>query len=145
VTAVFVSNIPQGVAGASALKAAGYTDRPIFNMWTGLTLAAAGSAGLGYLLPDSAHLTGIYAEAFAAGAVLTMLANSMMPEAFAHPVRRSPPARHRAHECDFGRSDHPDVAGYRAGTGALRGWRSRLAWVTGLAVAGRAVTRRSGA
>jgi ZIP family zinc transporter len=82
VTAVFVSNIPQGVAGTSALQHAGYTTRHIFWMWTALTVASAVAAALGFVLADTTHVTGIIAEAFAAGAVLTMLADSMMPEAF---------------------------------------------------------------
>jgi ZIP family zinc transporter len=57
VAAVFVSNIPQGVAGTTALKAAGSSDRRIFRMWTALSLAAA---------------------------VLTMLADSMLPESYEH-------------------------------------------------------------
>jgi len=83
-TAVFVSNIPQGVAGTASLKAAGYSDRRIFAMWTGLTVACACSAALGFELAEVVHAQGVHAEAFAAGAVLTMLANSMMPEAFEH-------------------------------------------------------------
>jgi ZIP family zinc transporter len=84
ITAVFVSNIPQGVAGTTSLKAAGYSDQRIFRMWTALTVACGLTAALGYVLGHSEHLNGLYAEAFAAGAVLTMLANSMMPEAFEH-------------------------------------------------------------
>jgi ZIP family zinc transporter len=82
--AVFVSNIPQGVAGTSALKAAGYADRRIFHMWTALCIGAAAASVLGYVVANSVHVEGLYSEAFAAGAVLTMLASSMMPEAFEH-------------------------------------------------------------
>ena len=84
VAAVFVSNIPQGVAGTTSLLAAGYSQRRVFWMWTALTVAAALTSGLGYLLGDNIGDQGIYAQAFAAGAVLTMLADSMMPEAFRH-------------------------------------------------------------
>jgi len=84
VTAVFVSNIPQGVAGTASLRAAGHSDRSIFWMWTALTAACAGVAALGYALAGSVPAQGMYAQAFAAGAVLTMLADSMMPEAFEH-------------------------------------------------------------
>jgi zinc transporter, ZIP family len=82
VAAVFVSNIPQGVAGTTSLQAAGYSPRRIFWMWTALSVACALVAAAGFLLAD--HLPGgsVYAEAFAGGAVLTMLADSMMPEAF---------------------------------------------------------------
>ena len=84
VTAVFVSNIPQGIAGTSSLRAAGYADGTIFRMWTWLTLACAGTAALGWLVGHELHVEGIYSAAFAGGAVLTMLADSMMPEAFEH-------------------------------------------------------------
>ena len=84
VAAVFVSNIPQGIAGTTSLKDAGYADRTVFWMWTALTAAAALTALLGYAVGDMVASNGIYAQAFAAGAVLTMLADSMMPEAFEH-------------------------------------------------------------
>lgn len=84
VAAVFVSNIPQGVAGTSSLLAAGYGQRRVLWMWTALSVAAALTAWLGYGLGDSIGDSGVYAQAFAAGAVLTMLADSMMPEAFRH-------------------------------------------------------------
>jgi zinc transporter, ZIP family len=84
VTAVFVSNIPQGLAGTTALNAAGYSDRTVFRMWTALTLTCAFAAAGGFALGHAHHTTGIYSEAFAGGAVLTMLADSMMPEAFQH-------------------------------------------------------------
>jgi zinc transporter, ZIP family len=84
VTAVFVSNIPQGIAGTSSLKAAGYSDRHVFRMWTALLIATAITAAVGYVVADRVAHGGLYAEGFAAGAVLTMLADSMMPEAFEH-------------------------------------------------------------
>jgi ZIP family zinc transporter len=84
VTAVFVSNIPQGIAGTTSLKAAGHSDRNVFEMWTGLLVATALTAAIGYVVADSVPNHGLYAEGFAAGAVLTMLADSMMPEAFEH-------------------------------------------------------------
>jgi ZIP family zinc transporter len=84
VAAVFVSNIPQGVAGTTSLQAAGYTDRRIFRMWTALTAACALVAWLGYLVANRYHVEGLYSQAFAGGAVLTMLADSMFPEAFEH-------------------------------------------------------------
>jgi ZIP family zinc transporter len=84
VAAVFVSNIPQGLAGTTSLQAAGYSDRRIFWMWTALTATSAACAAAGFLLADSVPDQGVHAEAFAAGAVLVMLADSMMPEAFRH-------------------------------------------------------------
>lgn len=83
--AVFISNIPEGVAGTLNLEAAGRSRKSVLWMWTVLVIISALCAGLGYLLilwlPD-AH--GWNARAFAAGAMLTMLADAMMPEAFEH-------------------------------------------------------------
>jgi ZIP family zinc transporter len=83
--AVFVSNLPEGVAGTINLKGAGRSQRNIFWMWTVLVLISAACSGLGYMiilwLPGA---DGHIAQAFAAGAMLTMLADAMMPEAFEH-------------------------------------------------------------
>jgi len=83
--AVFVSNLPEGVAGTANLEAAGRSRRTIFWMWAVLVIISAACAGLGYLvvhwLPGA---DGRIAQAFAAGAMLTMLADAMMPEAFEH-------------------------------------------------------------
>jgi ZIP family zinc transporter len=84
VVAVFVSNIPQGVAGTSSLRAAGHSSRQIFGMWAWLTVACAIAAGAGFLMAGELGNGVVYAEAFAAGAVLVMLSDSMMPEAFQH-------------------------------------------------------------
>lgn len=84
VVAVFVSNIPQGIAGTTSLLDTGHTSRQVFRMWTLLTVACALVAWLGYLMADQIGSGGVYAQAFAGGAVLTMLADSMMPEAFRH-------------------------------------------------------------
>ncbi len=84
-SAVFISNLPEGVAGSINLEAAGHSRRTIFWMWVMLVMVSAACAGLGYVaivwLPEA---TGVYARAFAAGAMLTMLADAMMPEAFEH-------------------------------------------------------------
>jgi ZIP family zinc transporter len=82
--AVFVSNIPQGVAGTASLRAAGATSSRVLWGWTLLTLASAVMSAAGFVLADNVPHQGIWAEAFAGGAVLTMLADSMMPEAFQH-------------------------------------------------------------
>jgi ZIP family zinc transporter len=83
--AVFVSNLPEGLAGTINLKAAGHSPRSIFWMWAGLVVISAACAGLGYLLIQwLPGADGHMAQAFAAGAMLTMLADAMMPEAFEH-------------------------------------------------------------
>jgi zinc transporter, ZIP family len=83
--AVFVSNLPEGVAGTLNLAAAGRSQRNIFWMWTWLVIISALCAGLGYwMILRFPGTTGVYSQAFAAGAMLTMLADAMMPEAFEH-------------------------------------------------------------
>lgn len=85
-SAVFISNLPEGVAGTANLEAAGRSHRDIFWMWTALVIISAACAGLGYILISSLipEADGRRAQAFAAGAMLTMLADAMMPEAFEH-------------------------------------------------------------
>jgi len=83
--AVFVSNLPEGVAGSINLEAAGHSRRSIFWMWLILVIVSAACAGLGYaLIRWLPGVDGLYTQAFAAGAMLTMLADAMMPEAFEH-------------------------------------------------------------
>ncbi len=83
--AVTISNLPEGVAGTVNLEGAGYSRRTIFWMWFSLVVVSGLAAGLGYaiitMLPE---LDGRHTQAFAAGAMLTMLADAMMPEAFEH-------------------------------------------------------------
>jgi len=82
--AIFVSNIPQGLAGTTSLQEAGTPGRRITVMWALLTLACGAASLLGYLTADHLTNVGTYASAFAGGAVLMMLADSMIPEAFEH-------------------------------------------------------------
>jgi ZIP family zinc transporter len=83
--AVFLSNLPEAVAATSGLAKAGWARRRILGLWL-LVTAVAGLASLaGYaLLEDASASTIAFVLAFAGGAVLTMLADTMMPEAFEH-------------------------------------------------------------
>lgn len=83
--AVFVSNLPEGVAGTVNLQASGRSRPAIGRMWLTLVLISAAAAGIGFLLVKAVPaVDGHFIEAFAAGAMLTMLADTMMPEAFEH-------------------------------------------------------------
>jgi ZIP family zinc transporter len=83
VLAVAISNLPEGIAATTGLRRTGWTAGAVYRMWAVVVLLSTASAAVGYGLLESAppELTGII-EAFAAGAVLTMLADTMMPEAF---------------------------------------------------------------
>lgn len=83
--AVVVSNVPEGIAGTINLQATGRSKKSVLLMWSGVVLISAVCAAVGYLYVSSApEADGRYAQAFAAGALLTMLAEAMMPEAFEH-------------------------------------------------------------
>ena len=80
--AIFVSNLPEAIGSASSMRATGKRPAAIRRLWTliavGCTLATVG----GYALAD---VTGGDLQAaidgFAAGALLVMLVDSMIPEA----------------------------------------------------------------
>jgi ZIP family zinc transporter len=83
--AVFISNFPEGLAGSVNLVSSGVSRKRVFWMWMGLVGISAVCAGLGYKVIQSLPAAdGRIAQAFAAGAMLTMLADAMMPEAFQH-------------------------------------------------------------
>jgi zinc transporter, ZIP family len=83
--AVFLSNLPEAIAATTGLSKAGWARSRILGLWV-LVTAVAGVASLaGYaLLEDASANTIAFVLAFAGGAVLTMLADTMMPEAFEH-------------------------------------------------------------
>ena len=83
VAAVFLSNVPEGLSSAAGMKRAGRPTAYILGIWGAVTLASTLAALLGYLFLAGASGNLIAAiQAFAAGAILTMLASTMMPEAY---------------------------------------------------------------
>jgi ZIP family zinc transporter len=83
IVAVFLSNVPEALSAATGLRTAGHSPRYILSLWLGVMAVSAVAAAAGYAFLGNASETLIAAvEAFAAGAVLTMLADTMMPEAF---------------------------------------------------------------
>ena len=83
--AVFVSNLPEGVAGTVNLAGAGHSRRNMLWMWIVMVLVSAASSVLGYALIQWVPTADAgVVQAFAAGAMLTMLADAMMPEAYEH-------------------------------------------------------------
>lgn len=83
--AIALSNLPEAIAASTGLIARGSAKRRVLGMWALVVLVSAASAALGYLVLDGAAPSSIaFVQAFGAGAVLTMLADTMMPEAFEH-------------------------------------------------------------
>ena len=81
--AVFISNLPEGIGGASGMRAAGRSERSILGAWALVAGVCALSSGLGYaVLDDASNELVALIQAFAAGGVLTMLADTMIPDAY---------------------------------------------------------------
>lgn len=83
VAAVFLSNVPEGLSSAAGMRRAGRPAAYIFGVWGAIALASGFAAFLGCFLFDGASPEWIAAtNAVAAGAILAMLADTMMPEAY---------------------------------------------------------------
>ena len=80
--AIYVSNLPEGVGGASDMQRAGHTRSGVARLWLGVTVVCALATPLGFAIADRAsnELQGAI-NGFAAGALLVMLVDSMIPEA----------------------------------------------------------------
>lgn len=88
VAAFFISNIPEGLSSAAGMKAAGRGAPYVFGVWGAITVASALSAVAGHFLLASAPPAAIAgALSLAAGAILAMLVDTMIPEA-AHAAPR---------------------------------------------------------
>jgi ZIP family zinc transporter len=86
--AVFLSNLPEGVAATTTLIGGGWSKRSVLGIWAAVVVACGLAAAAGYLLLDGASPGVIaFVYAFSGGAVLTMLATSMIPEAYEHAGR----------------------------------------------------------
>jgi ZIP family zinc transporter len=80
---VLLSNLPEGLSSSSGLRIAGWTRARVVRMWVIVIAVSAVSAALGYALLDPTHgRTGAFAQGFAAGALLAMITDTMLPEAY---------------------------------------------------------------
>jgi ZIP family zinc transporter len=80
--AIFVSNLPEAIGSASDMRAAGTSRRKVLALWGAVAVICALATVAGYALADAASgelRAGI--DGFAAGALLVMLIDSMIPEA----------------------------------------------------------------
>jgi len=83
--AVFISNVPEAISSTSGLVASGFRVRRIFAMWTAITVISGLASLVGYVaFRHASGDTVAFVLAFAGGAILTMLADTMMPEAYKH-------------------------------------------------------------
>lgn len=81
--AIVISNVPEGLASTADLKADGRGPRYVFTLWAGIAVACALSSLGGFvLLEDVPASVTAFVTAIAAGAILAMVCDTMIPEAF---------------------------------------------------------------
>ena len=82
--AVFISNVPEGLSSSAGWKRAGRGAGYVFGIWGAIALASGLAALAGFALLDGASPGTLAAvNALAAGAILAMITDTMIPEAFA--------------------------------------------------------------
>lgn len=83
--AVAISNIPQGLGGTAGMLSSGWQKAKITRLWLAVCASSILAAALGYglakMIPGA---NGALVNAFAAGALLVMLTDSMIPDSFEH-------------------------------------------------------------
>ena len=83
VGAIFLSNVPEGLSSAAGMKKAGRSTAYVFGIWIGIAVASGIASLIGYTVFQD-FSAGVVAAttAVAAGAILSMLVDTMIPEAF---------------------------------------------------------------
>lgn len=81
--AVFISNVPEGLSGTAGMKKAGRSAGYVFGVWGAIALLCGVASLVGYAALESAPAAVVaFITAIAAGGILAMLADTMIPEAF---------------------------------------------------------------
>ncbi|OON67417.1 ZIP family zinc transporter [Hymenobacter sp. CRA2] len=83
VVAIFLSNLPEGLSSAAGMKKAGRSASYVLLLWAGIAAVSGMAAWAGYAVFSHFSSNVVAATtAVAAGAVLAMIADTMIPEAF---------------------------------------------------------------
>jgi zinc transporter, ZIP family len=83
VTAFFLANIPEALSSTAGMRKAARPARYVFGVWVGIVLMISVAAGVaGFVLRDTNSAVRGTAEAFAAGTILAVVSETMIPEAF---------------------------------------------------------------
>lgn len=81
--AIFISNLPEGLSSSAGMKRNGRSAAYVFGVWVGIAVLSGLAGLLGCLLLQGASAATIAViTAIAAGAILAMIADTMIPEAF---------------------------------------------------------------
>lgn len=82
---LFLANFPESMSSASVMKKQGTSTANIIGMWVSLMFMTAIGAALGHIfIADAPHHLRALLEGMAAGAMLAMIAQTMLPEAYEH-------------------------------------------------------------
>ena len=82
VVAIFASNLPEAIGSAADMRSSGRTKGQVLGLWAVVAAACALATVGGYLAADGvSSRASALVDGFAAGALLTMLIDSMVPEA----------------------------------------------------------------
>jgi ZIP family zinc transporter len=83
--AVFISNVPEALAATTGLRAGGWNRFRIMRLWLFVVVVCGVASMAGFAgLEKASNATQAFINMFAGGAILVMLADSMIPEAFEH-------------------------------------------------------------
>ncbi len=86
--AVFMSNLPEGIAGTAGLRASGWAPAAVLRLWLIVVLASAIASLVGAtVLAGGQGDLRAFILGFAGGSILTMLSDTLVPEAFEHAGR----------------------------------------------------------
>jgi ZIP family zinc transporter len=81
--AVFISNLPESIASTMGMRSSGWSRTKILSLWVAIALVCAAASGAGYGLLGGLSVEWLsFVQTFAAGAILMMLANTMIREAY---------------------------------------------------------------
>jgi CRP-like cAMP-binding protein len=84
IAGLFLSNYPEALSSSVGMREQGWAWRRILVLWTSLLVAAAVGAGIGAVVFEGASLAvSASIRGIAAGAMITVIAETMLPEAFA--------------------------------------------------------------
>ena len=84
IAAIFLSNFPEGLSSAQGMRSNGRSKKYIISLWSVAVVIGTISSVIGFaFLSNTSPSTISIAISFAAGAILVMLAESMIPEAHA--------------------------------------------------------------
>jgi ZIP family zinc transporter len=83
VAAFFLGNVPEALSSSAGMRRAGRSARYVFGVWIGITaMIGLAAAAAGAMLGGTESAVRATIEAFAAGAILALVSETMIPEAF---------------------------------------------------------------